>query len=61
MYRLHEIMQIYGPALKYLVNEEVGDGILSAIDCRLDLLHQDDRVKIVIDSKFLKYPQDMSK
>ena len=54
-------MQVYGPALKYLINEEVGDGILSAIDCKLDLVKENDRVKIVIDSKFLKYPEDLVK
>src|SRR5262249_6187836 len=32
IYRLYEIVQGYGPTLKALINEEFGDGIMSAID-----------------------------
>jgi len=32
IYRLYEIVQVYGPALKELIHEEFGDGIMSAIN-----------------------------
>ena len=32
VYRLYEVIQVYGPALKELIHEEFGDGIMSAIN-----------------------------
>ncbi len=32
IYRLYEIVQVYGPAIKELIHEEFGDGIMSAIN-----------------------------
>ena len=62
IYRLYEIVQIYGTTLKALIHEEFGDGIMSAIDFDLDLTRQPDpngdRVKIVMTGKFLKYKKD---
>jgi cyanate lyase len=59
IYRFYEIVQVYGTTLKALIEEEFGDGIMSAIDFDLDITRQPDpngdRVKIVMTGKFLKY------
>jgi cyanate lyase len=57
--RLYEIVRVYGTSIKALIEEEFGDGIMSASDFDLDLTrHPDpngDRVKIVMTGRFLKY------
>jgi cyanate lyase len=62
IYRFYEIVQVYGTSLKALIEEEFGDGIMSAIDFDLDLTRQPDpngdRVKVVMSGKFLKYKKD---
>ena len=62
IYRFYEVVQVYGTTLKALIQEEFGDGIMSAIDFDLDLTRQPDpnadRVKIVMTGKFLKYKKD---
>ena len=59
VYRLYEVLQVYGPALKELIHEEFGDGIMSAINFQLDLQRREDpggdRVVITLDGKFLAY------
>jgi cyanate lyase len=59
IYRLYEVLQVYGPALKALINEEFGDGIMSAINFKLDIERvpdpAGDRVRITLDGKFLPY------
>jgi len=59
VYRLYEIVQVYGPALKALIHEEFGDGIMSAINFKVDLERVPDpggdRVRITLDGKFLPY------
>lgn len=59
LYRLYEIPQVYGDAIKACVHEEFGDGIMSAIDfeCRIDRVEADDgdRVRITYEGKFLPY------
>ncbi|MEV4777178.1 cyanase [Microbacterium sp. LWH12-1.2] len=59
IYRFHELVQVYGPALKSLIHDEFGDGIMSAINCSITLeraAHPDgDRVVMTIDGKFLPY------
>lgn len=59
IYRFHELVQVYGPALKALIHDRFGDGIMSAINCSISLdrvAHPDgDRVVITIDGKFLPY------
>lgn len=59
LYRLYEVLQVYGPALKTLIHKEFGDGIMSAINFRLELHrepHPDgDRVVITMAGKFLPY------
>lgn len=59
IYRMYEAIQVYGPALKALIHEEFGDGIMSAINFRADIERvpdpAGDRVRIVLDGKFLPY------
>lgn len=59
VYRLQEMVQVYGSAITELVREEFGDGIISAIDFEMDLQRmpdpQGDRVKITLHGKFLPY------
>jgi cyanate lyase len=59
IYRLYEVLQVYGPAIKALIHEEFGDGIMSAINFKLDLERvpdpAGDRVRLVLDGKFLPY------
>lgn len=59
IYRLYEVIQVYGPALKALIHEEFGDGIMSAINFRADVERMPDpagdRVRITFDGKFLPY------
>ncbi|MEE1651970.1 cyanase [Brachybacterium sp. J144] len=59
IYRFQELIQVYGPALKALIHEEFGDGIMSAINCSIDLRRGShpggDRVVLTIDGKFLSY------
>jgi cyanate lyase len=59
IYRLYEMVNVYGTTIKALIHEEFGDGIMSAIDFSMDLQREDnpagDRVKIVLSGKFLPY------
>lgn len=59
VYRLHEIVQVYGRAISELVAEEFGDGIMSAIDFELDFVRRPDpkgdRVVLTMNGKFLPY------
>jgi cyanate lyase len=59
IYRLYEIVQGYGPTLKALINEEFGDGIMSAIDFTMNVEREPDskgdRVKITMSGKFLPF------
>jgi len=59
IYRLYELVMVNGPALKALIEEEFGDGIMSAIDFDLEfdrLPHpKGDRVRLVMSGKFLPY------
>jgi cyanate lyase len=55
LYRLHEMMTVYGEALRTCTNEAFGDGILSAIDLKVSFERRENRAVIVFDSKFLSY------
>jgi cyanate lyase len=59
IYRLQEIVQVYGPTIKALIHEEFGDGIMSAINFSLGIErveHPDgDRIKITMEGKYLPY------
>jgi len=58
IYRFYEMVQIYGSTLKALVHEKFGDGIISAINFKLDIKKVDDpeggsRAVITLDGKYL--------
>ncbi|WP_099040381.1 cyanase [Mycobacterium neglectum] len=59
IYRFYEALQVYGGAIKELIHEQFGDGIMSAINFSLDVerkAHPDgDRVVVTFDGKFLPY------
>ena len=59
IYRFYELVMVNGPALKVLIEEEFGDGIMSAIDFDLQMERQPDpkgdRVKIGMTGKFLPF------
>jgi cyanate lyase len=59
VYRLQEMIQVYGATLAELIREEFGDGIMSAVDFELSFERredpQGDRVRLVLDGKFLPY------
>ena len=59
IYRFFEVAQTYGTTLKALIEEEFGDGIMSAIDFDLKLEREKDpkgdRVKITMSGKFLPF------
>ncbi|MBD2107545.1 cyanase [Nodosilinea sp. FACHB-13] len=59
IYRFYEIMQVYGMPMKAVIHEKFGDGIMSAIDFTLDIEKVEDpkgdRVKVIMNGKFLPY------
>lgn len=59
IYRFHELVSVYGTTFKELIHEEFGDGIMSAIDFKMDLQREPDpkgdRVSITMSGKFLPY------
>ena len=59
IYRFYELVNVYGTTFKELIHEEFGDGIMSAIDFRMDMKRESDpngdRVRIVMSGKFLPY------
>ncbi len=59
IYRFYELVSVYGTTFKELIHEEFGDGIMSAIDFKMDLKREanpaGDRVSIVMSGKFLPY------
>ena len=59
IYRFYELISVYGSTFKALINEEFGDGIMSAIDFDMDLSRKEDpkgdRVKIIMTGKFLPF------
>src|SRR5262249_2957399 len=59
IYRFYELVMVYGTTWKELIQEEFGDGIMSAIDFDIALERlphpKGDRVKIPMSGKFLPY------
>lgn len=59
IYRFYEAVQVYGGALKELIHEQFGDGIMSAINFSVDLRREPhpagDRVIVTFDGKYLAY------
>ena len=59
IYRFYELVMVNGPAWKALIEEEFGDGIMSAIDFDMEIERlpnpKGDRVKITMSGKFLPF------
>lgn len=59
IYRLYEIVGVYGPTIKALIHEKFGDGIMSAIDFDMSVTKvphpKGDRVKVEMSGKYLSY------
>ncbi|MCA1336561.1 cyanase [Pseudooceanicola marinus] len=59
IYRLYEVVGVYGPTIKALIHEKFGDGIMSAIDFDMSVTRvphpKGDRVKIEMSGKYLGY------
>ncbi|GEB49040.1 MULTISPECIES: cyanase [Streptomyces] len=58
IYRFYEMLQVYGTTLKALVHEQFGDGIISAVNFKLDVQKVPDpeggeRAVITLDGKYL--------
>jgi cyanate lyase len=61
IYRFYELVNVYGTTWKELIQEEFGDGIMSAIDFDMAIERQPDqkgdRVKVTMSGKFLSYKE----
>jgi cyanate lyase len=59
IYWIHEGTQVYGTTIKALINQEFGDGIMSATTSHMDIEKKETdagpRVKITYNGKFLPY------
>jgi cyanate lyase len=59
IYRFYELVMVNGPAWKALIEEEFGDGIMSAIDFNMEFEREPnpkgDRVRIMMSGKFLPF------
>ncbi|KAK2985198.1 hypothetical protein RJ640_010487 [Escallonia rubra] len=65
IYRLNEAVMHFGESIKEIINEDFGDGIMSAIDffCSVDKVKGvdgKDRVVITFDGKYLPYTEQKS-
>src|ERR1700693_4639319 len=61
IYRFYELVNVYGTTWKELIEEEFGDGIMSAIDFDVAIERQPDpkgdRVKLTLSGKFIPYKE----
>jgi cyanate lyase len=59
IYRLYEVVGVYGDTLKEVIQEKFGDGIMSAIDFSMEVEKEEnpkgDRVVLTLNGKFLPY------
>lgn len=59
IYRLYEVVGVYGDTLKEVIQEKFGDGIMSAIDFEMHVEKKEDpkgdRVIVTMNGKFLPY------
>lgn len=59
IYRLYEVVGVYGETLKEVIQEKFGDGIMSAIDFEMHVEKKEDpkgdRVIVTMNGKFLPY------
>ncbi|MFT6388767.1 MAG: cyanate lyase [Cellvibrionaceae bacterium] len=57
IYRLYEVVRVFGDTLKEVIQEQFGDGIMSAIDFTMDVEKEErpkgDRVVTTMNGKFL--------
>ena len=65
VYRTIEAVTHYGAAIKACINEQCGDGIMSAIDFYVDVgtakgIHGEKRVVITLNGKYLAFNQQDS-
>lgn len=63
IYRLHEAVDVYAPAIQRWMNERFGDAIMSAIDFTVTVeegkgSHGESRIHIIFDGKTLPYSND---
>jgi len=63
IYRMHEAIEVYGPAMQRWMNERFGDMIMSAIDFNITVeetkgSHGERRIRIIFDGKALPYSTD---
>jgi cyanate lyase len=63
VYRMHEAIEVYGPAIQRWFNERYGDAIMSAIDFNVTVEETkgakgERRIRIVFDGKALPYSGD---
>ncbi|XP_054800525.1 cyanate hydratase isoform X2 [Prosopis cineraria] len=66
IYRLNEAVMHFGESIKEIINEEFGDGIMSAIDfyCSVDKVKGvdgKDRVVVTFDGKYLPYTEQVAR
>jgi cyanate lyase len=61
VYRLYEGILVYGHAIKAVIHEKFGDGIISMVDCKVTVTKKEDpkgnRAVIAFDGKFMPYPK----
>jgi cyanate lyase len=59
IYRFYELVLVNGPAWKAIIEEEFGDGIMSAIDFNMEFEREPnpkgDRVRMTMSGKFLPF------
>ncbi|KAJ7458588.1 cyanate lyase C-terminal domain-containing protein [Mycena latifolia] len=59
IYRLYEGVLVYGHAIKAIIHEKFGDGIMSMVDCTINITRKadpkGDRVVLTFDGKFMPY------
>jgi len=59
VYRLYEVVGVYGDTIKEIIHEKFGDGIMSAIDFSMTIDKEEnpagDRVVVTMNGKFLPY------
>lgn len=62
IYRLHEAIDVYAPALQRWMNEHFGDTILSAISFTIDVdegkSHGNKTMRVIFEGKALQYSDD---
>jgi cyanate lyase len=59
IYRLYEVIGVYGETLKEIIQEKCGDGIMSAIDFTMEVEKEENpngnRIILTLNGKFLPY------